>query len=137
MRFIYLDTSAALKLFKEEPESAALKAWLSTQGSATVLTCDLTRTEVRRALHATHAGPDVAAQAEEWLDESALVRMPPLLFDRAGQLSPDNRLRPLDALHLAAAQGLGRALISFVVYDRRLIESARELDLPVACPGAG
>lgn len=137
MRFIYLDTSAALKLFKEESESGALKAWLSTQGPATVLTCDLTRTEVRRALHAAHAGPGVAAEAEEWLDESALVRMPPLLFDRAGQLSPGNRLRSLDALHLAAAQGLGRALLSFVGYDKRLVESARELGLPVACPGAG
>ncbi|WP_393059830.1 hypothetical protein [Streptomyces sp. LN549] len=50
---------------------------------------------------------------------------------------PGNRLRSLDALHLAAAQGLGRALLSFVVYDKRLIESARELDLPVARPGAG
>ncbi|TXS36468.1 PIN domain-containing protein [Streptomyces sp. OR43] len=93
--------------------------------------------EIRRALHAADAGPDVAAEAEAWLDESALVRMPSLLFDRAGQLSPGNRLHSLDALHLAAAQGLGKALISFVVYDKPLVESARELGLPVACPGAG
>ncbi|MGW1404606.1 type II toxin-antitoxin system VapC family toxin [Streptomyces sp. NPDC002403] len=136
MRFIYLDTSAALKLFKEEAETVALKAWLSTHGSATVLTCDLTRTEVGRALHAVGASADVTAEAEEWLDESALVRMPPLLFDRAGQLSPGNRLRSLDALHLAAAQGLGQALVAFVAYDKRLIESALSLRLPVESPGA-
>ncbi|GGV92586.1 ribonuclease VapC [Streptomyces gelaticus] len=136
MRFIYLDTSAALKLFKAEAETEALKAWLSTQGSPITLTCDLTRTEVRRALHAVGADPDVAAEAEGWLDESALIRMPPLLFDRAGSLSPGNRLRSLDALHLAAAQGLGQALTAFVAYDKRLVESAQGLGLPVRSPGS-
>jgi hypothetical protein len=43
MRFIYLDTSAALKLFKAEAKTDALKAWLSTKGSAIALTCNLTR----------------------------------------------------------------------------------------------
>lgn len=136
MHFIYLDTSAALKLFKVENETDALKAWLSTQGSVTVLTCDLTRTEVRRALHANGARPDVVAEAEEWLDESALVRMPPALYDHAGQIQPGARLRSLDSLHLAAASGLGRALIAFVAYDKRLIESAQSLGLPVKSPGA-
>ncbi|MER6105376.1 type II toxin-antitoxin system VapC family toxin [Streptomyces sp. NPDC001832] len=136
MRFIYLDTSAALKLFKAEAETDALKAWLSTQGSAVALTCDLTRTEVRRALHAVGADLDVAAEAESWLDESALIRMPPLLFDRAGSLSPGNRPRSLDALHLAAAQGLGQALTAFVAYDKRLVESAQGLGLPVRSPGS-
>ncbi|MGW1655364.1 hypothetical protein [Streptomyces atratus] len=82
------------------------------------------------------AGADVTAEAEQWLDESALVRMPPLLFDRAGQLPPGNRLRSVDALHLAAAQGLGQALIAFVVYDKRLVESAQSPGLPVESPGA-
>ncbi|MFJ6510686.1 type II toxin-antitoxin system VapC family toxin [Streptomyces sp. NPDC091406] len=136
MRFIYLDTSAALKLFKAEAETEALKVWLSTHGSATVLTCDLTRTEVHRALHAAGADSAVSAEAEEWLDESALIRMPPLLFDRAGALSPGIRLRSLDALHLAAASGLGQALTAFVAYDKRLVESAQSVGLPVASPGA-
>ncbi|GAA2407949.1 type II toxin-antitoxin system VapC family toxin [Streptomyces pulveraceus] len=136
MRLIYPDTSAALKLFKNEAETAALKAWLSTHGSATVLTSDLSRTEAGHALHAVGAGAEITAEAEEWLDESALVRMPPLLFDRAGQLSPGRRLRSFDALHLAAAQGPGRALVAFVAYDERLVESALSLGLPVESPGA-
>ncbi|MFG2561220.1 hypothetical protein [Streptomyces sp. NPDC048496] len=80
--------------------------------------------------------PDVAAEAESWLDESALIRIPPLLFDRAGSLSPGHRLRSLDALHLAAAAGLGRALTAFVAYDKRLVESAQSLGLPVRSPGS-
>ncbi|MFF6997550.1 type II toxin-antitoxin system VapC family toxin [Streptomyces sp. NPDC008313] len=136
MRFIYLDTSAALKLFKPEQETAALKAWLSTEGSATVLTCDLTRTEVRRALHASGATPETFAEAEDWLDESALIRTPATLFDRAGQLCPGTRLRSLDALHLAAARGLGQALIAFVAYDKRLVESAQTLGIPAKSPGS-
>ncbi|MBA2947118.1 type II toxin-antitoxin system VapC family toxin [Streptomyces himalayensis] len=134
MRFIYLDTSAALKLFKQEHETSALKAWLSTEGSATVLTCDLTRTEVRRALHAANAASEIVAEAEDWLEESALIRIPANLFDRAGLLCPGTRLRSLDALHLAAASGLGRALIAFVAYDKRLVESAESLGLPVKSP---
>ncbi|WP_327273610.1 hypothetical protein OG609_17190 [Streptomyces sp. NBC_01224] len=50
--------------------------------------------------------------------------------------APGNRLRSLDALHLAAAQELGQALIAFVVYDKRLVESAQSLGLPVESPGA-
>jgi predicted nucleic acid-binding protein len=66
----------------------------------------------------------------------ALIRVPPTLFDRAGHLSPGIRLRSLDALHLAAAQGLGRALIAFVAYDKRLLEAAHEAKLPTMNPGA-
>jgi predicted nucleic acid-binding protein len=133
-RLIYLDTSAALKLIKRETESDALEAWLSTQGSATVLTCDLTRTEMRRALHAHSVSPDVVRDAEEWLEECALIRMPADLFRRAGDLRPRSQLRSLDALHCAAALGLGAALTAFVAYDKRLTEIATSLGLPVNSP---
>ncbi|MGP3971117.1 type II toxin-antitoxin system VapC family toxin [Streptomyces sp. 6N223] len=134
-RLIYLDTSAALKLIKRETESDALAAWLSTEGSATVLTCDLTRTEMRRALHALGTSPAVLRDAEEWLEECALIRMPPDLFRRAGDLSHGSRLRSLDALHCAAAMKLGAALTAFVAYDKRLVEIAASLGLPVKSPG--
>ena len=52
MEALYLDTSAAVKLFKQEPESAALDQWLAGRGSALVLMSDLTRCELRRALEA-------------------------------------------------------------------------------------
>jgi predicted nucleic acid-binding protein len=134
MRLLYFDTSAAVKLFKEEPESARLEAWLAGQGSALVLTSDLTRTELQRALHAAKVSPEVQREAEAWLDDSAALRLAPAICDRAGSLMPGTRLRSLDALHVASAQALGAALLAFVAYDDRLLEAAQELGLPTESP---
>lgn len=134
MRVIYLDTSAAVKLFKEEPESAVLEAWLAGQGSAIVLTSDLARTELRRALQAAGTGPAACREADEWLVDSALIRLTPALCDQAGTLSPGTRLRSLDALHAVAALSLGPALTALVAYDERLATAARAAGLPVVSP---
>lgn len=135
MQVVYLDSSAAVKLFKAEPESPALEAWLAAQGSALVLTSDLTRTELRRAMHAAGTGPDIRKEVQAWLADSALLRLTPALCDRAGDLCSATRLRSLDALHTAAALSLMPALIAFVAYDERLIEAARAAGLPVSSPG--
>ena len=134
MRAVYLDTSAAVKLFKAEPESAALEQWLAGYGAALVLTCDLTRCELRRALHATGVGPDSYQEAEKWLADCALIRLTRTLCDRAGSLAPGAALRSLDALHTAAALSLGQALAAFVAYDQRLIDAAKQVGLPVSSP---
>ena len=51
----------------------------------------------------------------------------------------DPALRGLDAIHLAAAQVLtnesGSALTAFVTYDRRLLDAAKAVGLPMASPG--
>jgi predicted nucleic acid-binding protein len=134
MQVVYLDTSAAARLFKTEPESAALETWLTTQGSALVLTSDLTRTELRRAMHAAGVSHEVREEAEAWLADCALLRVAPALCDRAGDLCPATRLRSLDALHTAAALSLVPALMAFVTYDERLAEVARVSGLPVSSP---
>jgi predicted nucleic acid-binding protein len=46
-------------------------------------------------------------------------------------------LRSLDAIHVATAEMLvasGKALTAFVTYDRRLADTARNLQLPVEAP---
>ncbi len=134
MRMVYMDSSAAVKLFKEEPQSAALDSWLAAQGSALILTSDLTRTELRRAMHAAGSGSEVRKEAEAWLADCALLRLTPGLCDQAGDLGPQARLRSLDALHTAAARSLMPALIAFVAYDARLLDAARAAGLPVQCP---
>lgn len=134
MAVIYLDTSAAIKLFKTETESDALERWLSRQGSLAVLTSDLTRTELRRALAASETEEETTREAEEWLDDCALVRLRPAAFDKAGRLPHTGRLRSLDALHCAAAMSLGGAVSAFVAYDKRLVECALALGLPVQSP---
>ncbi|MFE9763199.1 type II toxin-antitoxin system VapC family toxin [Streptomyces sp. NPDC005808] len=134
MSVIYLDTSAAIKIFKTETESAALERWLTQQGSLTVLTSDLTRTELRRALTACGSAEETLREADEWLEDCALVRLRPAVFDRAGRPPHTGRLRSLDALHCAAALSLGSAVSAFVAYDKRLIECAHALSLPVQSP---
>jgi predicted nucleic acid-binding protein len=134
MQVVYLDTSAAVKLFKQEPESVALDQWLADQGSALVLTSDLTRCELRRALEAAGVGQSARREAEEWLADCALIRLSRELCDRAGALAPGARLRSLDALHTTAAQSLGQALAAFVAYDQRLADVAKQVGLPVCSP---
>lgn len=133
-RLLYFDTSAAIKLFKREAESDALGAWLSTQGSALVITSDLTRTELRRALHTAQAAPATWQQVEQWLDEAALIRLTPSVFDTAGRLSPNTALRSLDALHVAAAMTVAPAVTAFVAYDKRLLAAAETVGLRTSAP---
>lgn len=124
----YLDTSAALKLLVEEPESDALAASIDDE-RPDLVACWLLETELRRA-----------AQREEQLTQHAIseflegidvYEVPASLFREAG-LFPGARLRSLDALHLAAAVRIGVDRI--VTYDLRLGECARALGLAVLAP---
>ena len=51
----------------------------------------------------------------------------------AGDIAP-SFIRSPDAIHLATALGLAGELDAIVTYDRRMIEGARRLGLPVASP---
>lgn len=125
----YLDTSAFVKLVRDEAESAALRAW--TLGRA-ICSSDLLRTEARRAF----SGLDEASQArmELLLGHTALVRLTPNVFDDAGRLGTASPLRSLDAIHIAAAMRLEPDLEGVVTYDRRMAGAATELGIVVVAP---
>jgi len=72
-------------------------------------------------------------RARELVDRFDLLRLDDALLD-AASLLPVDELRTLDALHLAAAQRLGRDLAVVVTYDARMLTSAKALGLPVASP---
>lgn len=126
----YLDTSAMVRLVVAEPESAALGRWLRSADGPFV-TSDLTRTELVRAVR-RHRG-DHRAAARTVLASFVTVSLPASLFDSAGDLGPD-RLRGLDAVHLAAALRLGDQLRGMVCYDLRLVEAAAAVGVPVIAP---
>lgn len=67
----------------------------------------------------------------ELLEGVGLYEVPSSLFREAGVL-PGTHLRPLDALHLAAAIRIGVDRV--VTYDARLSDSARSLGLSVFAP---
>ena len=64
-----------------------------------------------------------------------MIRVDAAVFDRAGRLQPTS-LRPLDALHLAAALTLDNDLGGIVAYDERLRDTAESIGVEVMSPGA-
>lgn len=124
----YLDTSAALKLLLEEPESAALARTLDDAAPELVGTW-LLETEMRRAAHRIE--PLTQEMVSGLLAAVALYELPASVFREAGLLGGP-ALRSLDALHLAAAIRIGVEQV--VTYDERLTRSATELGLSVLAP---
>ncbi len=126
----YLDTSALVKLVAAEPETVPLRAWLgSRSGEAT--SSDLARTELMRVVR--RAAPDRLERARLVLDSVILIALSTDTFEEAGRLAPVP-MRPLDALHLAAALRLGDDLDSVVTYDRRLADAVRLNGVPAVAP---
>lgn len=128
-RRAYFDSSAMVKLVVREAESTALRAFMRRQTGSS--SCALARVEVVRAVR--HHGPAATGRARQLVERFDLVRIDDTLLDAAALL-PVDRLRSLDAIHLAAAQRLGRDLSVLVSYDERMLAAARELDIPVASP---
>lgn len=129
----YVDTSAAVKLVVDEPESGALHSWAVGQ-SGNLVSSDLTRTELLRATRLS--APERMGRAREVLETLVLLTVPTAVFELAGSLEPD-LLRSLDAVHLAAALELGDDLEGVVAYDTRLTHAARANGIVVLAPGEG
>jgi uncharacterized protein len=130
---IYCDSSALVKLVVEEPESAALDEWLSTQRVVQLTSSTLARAEVVRAV--ARYGEQWVAAAFDLLETVAIVELDQALMDEAALLGSPG-LRTLDALHLASALRAETAIRAFVAYDLRLAEAARSHGLPVVAPAA-
>ncbi len=126
---VYLDSSAAVKLIVREAESEALESWLRPHD---VLTSSaLLRTELLRAIR--RGAPCRIAAARAALAAFTLRAVDDEILDAAGDIGPSS-IRSLDAIHLATALRLATALDAIVTYDRRMIEGAVLLGLPVASP---
>ncbi|MHB8295641.1 MAG: PIN domain-containing protein [Acidimicrobiales bacterium] len=129
---IYLDSSALMKLIREEKETAALREWLIPQPELPVVTSELGRLEVLRA--APRAGDEVLTEARVMIGDVDLVPLDRGVQDLACEIG-DPPLRTLDALHLASALLLRDDLTAFVAYDHRLMSAARAAELPTTAPG--
>ncbi|MDQ3688754.1 MAG: type II toxin-antitoxin system VapC family toxin [Chloroflexota bacterium] len=128
-RSVYLDASAGVKLVLDEPESAALVSWLSRWPARS--SSSLFRTEVVRATR--RALPKRLSRARGLVTRVSLIAIDDQILDEAARIDPLS-LRSLDAIHLATALRLADELEALVTYDRRMIEGAHALGLPVASP---
>lgn len=137
MALFYADASALVKLVRDEPESAALRAFIA---DAELLSCELALTEVPRAIRRAVADDprlplDVLVnRAGEVLDAVALLPLDRGLLGAAGALTEPG-LRALDAIHVTAAVDLS-PLDAFLSYDERQAAAARLAGLRTVSPGA-
>lgn len=129
---IYLDSSALMKLVREEKESSALAVWLQARSEQSAVTSELGRIEVLRA--ARRVSDRALIEARAVVADLDLVPLDRTVQDMACDLG-DPLLRTLDALHLASALVLAGELTAFVAYDARLADAARAAGLAVVAPG--
>lgn len=129
---LYLDSSAIVKLVQREAESNALRRFLRRHGDDRRVTSALARVEVVRAI--SGGGPAAIAHARRQLarvDEIAIDRD---LLDTAATVASGERLRSLDAIHLASAQALAPDLRAVVTYDQRMAVAGRTLGMTIEAP---
>ena len=135
MALFYLDTSALVKLVREEPESDALNLFLE---GADLLSSDLVLAELPRAIRRAAADdPELSLDAlfeqmDEVLNALAIASIDQAILVAAGGL-PEPALRTLDAIHVAAALTLS-PIDAFVTYDERQSAAARLADLRTVAP---
>jgi len=128
---IYLDSAAVVKLVHAEAESPALRAWLDERAETAWISSVLTEIESFRAL--ARYAPDAVSLLPAVLDQIDLIGLDPPVRILAQTARPAT-VRSLDAIHLGTALHIRRTLTSFVTYDRRLLDVARNAGLPVDSP---
>jgi predicted nucleic acid-binding protein len=127
--FVYLDSSAIVKLVIGEAESEALADFL--RGHVARASCGLARVEVPRAV--ADEGADAVDKARRIVRGMHLIPLSDELLDAAGALDISG-LRTLDAIHVVAACELREDLSCLVTYDHRMAAAAGSLGLAVAAP---
>ena len=123
----YFDSSAIVKLTRDEPESMALIDYLveATMEAATYVIWEV---EVLRNLRKLPLESDRALAGFYLLALDDEVRRGAVSIGRES-------LRSLDAIHIATALAVGDRDLQFVTYDERQADAARQAGLKVVQPG--
>ncbi len=137
---LYLDTSALVKLYVDEPGRGAVTAALSAQ--SVVATQELAYIEAHAAFsraerdgRLTHADLErLRADFNRDWGSYLVVKVSQPLQEQAVKLVDSFALRAYDAIHLSAAQTLVRQSgesVVFACFDRRLTRAAEVLGMAV------
>lgn len=129
---LYVDSSALLKRYVDEPDSERCEALLLAD--PVWVTGRHTLVEVRRNLPRLLEGEALAAAREQF--EADWRRMNVVELDEVtGEIAADvaeaTGARSLDALHLGAASRAGKGALSLLTFDVRLAQAARALGVTV------
>lgn len=123
----YFDSSALVKLIRDEPESQALLDYID-RAELEASTSVISNVEVIRALRRFRF------HDAEALKGFYFVRFDTDIQHEAANL-PWPSLKALDAIHIATALAIGTKNLEFVTYDDRQAEAARQAGLTVVQPG--
>lgn len=129
---LYVDSSALLKRYVEEPGSEAADALL--RSDPLLLTARHTVVEVRRNLARVLAEQDASEARATFMDDLnavSLIELDAETCEMGAAIAEVVGVRTLDALHLAAAQRAGGAGIPFLTFDVRQAQAARALGFTV------
>ena len=128
----YVDSSALLKRYVEEADSAAADALL--RADPALLTARHTIVEVRRNLARLLSGRDLVTARAAFADDLrsiSIVELDEATCESAASIAEATGVRTLDALHLMAAQRVSEPGVSFLTFDLRQAQAARALGLAV------
>jgi len=128
----YVDASALVKLYVDEPDSDLALELVSAD--PVLATSWLTVVEVRRNLARVLDGPALARArelAEDDFERMAMIDPVETTWRSAAEIAEHLGVRSLDAIHLATAQGLRIPTLSFCTFDLRQGQAARQLGLHV------
>jgi uncharacterized protein len=123
----YFDSSAIMKLAKEEAESQALVDYLDDR-ALEASTSVLAEVEVTRNLLRCKLDPEDALYGFYLLALDDDVRQTAAEIDATS-------MRSLDAIHIATALSIGDRDLQFITYDDRQADAARAAGLTVVQPG--
>ena len=129
---LYVDSSALLKRYVDEPDSDTAESLLLSDPS--LLTARHTIVEVRRNLARLVDGRDLVAARSAFtrdLAAFAIVELDQTTCEGAAAIAEVTGVRTLDALHLAAAQRIGGPAVPFLTFDVRQAQAARAIGLTV------
>ena len=129
---IYVDSSALLKRYVEEPDSDYANELLASD--SVLVTSWITLVELRRnvaRLVEPSSVPALMAQITADLDGMALVSVDEVVCDLAADIGEQLGVRSLDAIHLGCARRLRVPTLTFLTFDLRQAQSARSLGFTV------
>jgi hypothetical protein len=129
---LYVDSSALLKRYVEEPDSDRADALLCSDDD--LVTGRHTVVEVRRNLARLLEGlPRAAAQRSFLSDLEAisLIELDAATCELAATVAETTGARTLDSLHLGAALRVGADALGFATFDLRQAQVARSLGFSV------
>jgi uncharacterized protein len=127
---IYLDASALITLVTGRPYATQLRDYLAQSPETPMGTSTIGFVETVRTLDRVGSYPTAM---QDLLASFTEILVTDEIRDAAASLP--GVVRTLDAVHIASAQAIGDALAVLVSYDKRMLEIAHSVGIPVASPG--